>query len=191
MTWFEQRQLWKPHMDAYEHVTMAFAQWCTCFLSKSLIHFGNTSSEVRCGCTSNCNSPQLQLVSGLQTLVVALRNVFQLVHVLVMVQGDDLHSRTDCCFCKWCPVKSTPLSARCKAHASNCFACLMCSLHVLDEAARYRSDHNPLLLHIAYKAPCDTHTLTPHLQLSCSNISFHSFSKSLMLMSCVTGLKHA
>jgi len=33
-------------------------------------------------------------------------------------------------------------------------------LHVLDEAARYRSDHNPLLLHIAYKAPCDTHTHT-------------------------------
>jgi len=34
------------------------------------------------------------------------------------------------------------------------------SLHVLDEAARYRSDHNPLLLHIAYKAPCDSHTHT-------------------------------
>jgi len=31
---------------------------------------------------------------------------------------------------------------------------------VLDEAARYHSDHNPLLLHIAYKAPCDTHTHT-------------------------------
>ena len=98
---------------------------CTCLLSKSLIHFGNTSSEVICGCTSNCNSPQLQLVSGLQTLVVALGNVFQLVHVLVMVQGNDLHSRTDCCLCKWYPVQSALLSSRCKVHASNCFACLM------------------------------------------------------------------
>ncbi len=104
---------------------MAVAQRCTCLLSKSLIHFGDTSSEVRCGCTSDCHGPQLQLVSGLQTLVVALRNVFQLVHVLVMVQGDDLHSRTGCCFCKWRPMKSTPLSCRCKAHASKCFACLM------------------------------------------------------------------
>ena len=33
-------------------------------------------------------------------------------------------------------------------------------MHVLDEAARYRSNHNPLLLHIAYKALCDTHTHT-------------------------------
>ncbi len=92
--------------------------------------------------------------------------------------------------------------------SAQCFSAVK-SLHVLDEAARYRSDHNPLLLHIAYKAPCDTHTHTSSaasdarirydaqkhikrvLQLSCSNISFHSFSKSLMLMSCVTGLKHA
>ncbi len=92
--------------------------------------------------------------------------------------------------------------------SAQCFSAVK-SLHVLDEAARCRSDHNPLLLHIAYKAPCDTHTHTTSaasdarirydaqkhikrvLQLSCSNISFHSFSKSLMLMSCVTGLKHA
>jgi len=29
------------------------------------------------------------------------------------------------------------------------------------------------------------------LQLSCGNIALHSFNKTLMLMSCVTGLKHA
>ena len=84
-------------------------------------------------------------------------------------------------------------------------------LHVLDEAARYRSDHNPLLWHIAYKAPCDTHTHTS-FAASDARIRYdvqkaeayqaclatelqqhfnHSFSKSLMLMSCVTGLKHA
>ena len=81
----------------------------------------------------------------------------------------------------------------------------------VDEAARHNSHHNPLLLHVAYKAPCDTHTHTSSaasdakldmmftrlkhikrvLQLSCSNISFQSFSMSLMLMSCVAGLKHA
>ena len=104
---------------------MAFAQRCTCLFSNSLIHFGDTSIEVRYGCTSNCHSPQLQLVSGLQTLVVALGNVFQLVHVLVMVQGDNLHNRTYCCFCKWNPVQSALLSSRCKAHASNWFAWLM------------------------------------------------------------------
>ncbi len=43
--------------------------------------------------------------------------------------------------------------------SAQCFSAVK-SLHVLDEAARYRSDHNPLLLHIAYKAPCDTHTHT-------------------------------
>jgi len=94
--------------------------------------------------------------------------------------------------------------------SAQCFSAVK-SLHVLHEAARYRSDHN-LLLHIAYKARLATHTLTPHLQhqmpeldmmfrrlkhikrllqLSCSNTSFHSFSKSSMLMSCVTSLKHA
>ena len=43
--------------------------------------------------------------------------------------------------------------------SAECFSAVK-SLHVLDEAARYNSDHNPLLLHIAYKAPCDTHTHT-------------------------------
>ncbi len=43
--------------------------------------------------------------------------------------------------------------------SADCFAAVK-SLHVLDEAARYNSDHNPLLLHLAYKAPCDTHTHT-------------------------------
>ena len=43
--------------------------------------------------------------------------------------------------------------------SAQCFSAVK-SLHVLDEAARYNSDHNPLLLHLAYKAPCDTHTHT-------------------------------
>jgi len=42
--------------------------------------------------------------------------------------------------------------------SAQCFSAVK-SLHVLHEAARYRSDHN-LLLHIAYKAPCNTHTHT-------------------------------
>ncbi len=43
--------------------------------------------------------------------------------------------------------------------SAECFSAVK-SLHALDEAARYNSDHNPLLLHLAYKAPCDTHTHT-------------------------------
>ena len=43
--------------------------------------------------------------------------------------------------------------------SAECFSAVS-PLHVSDEAARYNSDHNPLLLHIAYKAPCDTHTHT-------------------------------
>ena len=43
--------------------------------------------------------------------------------------------------------------------SAQCFLAVK-SLPVLDEAARYRSDQNPLLLHIAHKAPCDAHTHT-------------------------------
>ena len=50
--------------------------------------------------------------------------------------------------------------------SAECFSVVK-SLHVLDDAARYNSDYNPLLLHIAYKAPCDTHTHT-HSHLICS-----------------------
>ncbi|DBA80149.1 TPA: hypothetical protein ACH3X2_007622 [Trebouxia sp. C0005] len=84
------------------------------------------------------------------------------------------------------------------AASAQCFSAVK-SVRVLDEAARYRSDHNFLLLHIAYKAPCDIHTHTSSaasdarsrcdvqkaeaykcvLQLSCSYISFHSFSQSI------------
>ena len=39
---------------------------------------------------------------------------------------------------------------------------------MLDEAARYHSDHNPLLLHTTYKAPCDTHIDTVNNNVSAS-----------------------
>ncbi len=46
--------------------------------------------------------------------------------------------------------------------SAECFSAVK-SLHVLDVAARYNSDHDSLLLHLAYKAPCYTHT-QPYLQ---------------------------
>ena len=92
--------------------------------------------------------------------------------------------------------------------SAQCFSAVKL-LHVLDEAAAQLTI--PCFCTLLTKRLV-RHTLTSHLQhqmpeldmmfrrqkhikrvlqLSCSNILFHSFSKSLMLMSCVTGLKHA
>ncbi|DBA93433.1 TPA: hypothetical protein ACH3X1_015746 [Trebouxia sp. C0004] len=84
--------------------------------------------------------------------------------------------------------------------SAQCFSTVKL-LHVPHEAARYRSDHDPLLLHSAYKAP-DKHSHTScaapdarikydvqkaeayqaSLATKLQQISFHSFNKSLCVV---------